>query len=158
MKILVSACLIGVNCNYKGKNKFNEFIVNLKKEHFLIPVCPEQLGGLSTPRKPSEINKDNKKIYSILGLDVTENFNMGARETLNLANLYDIDFAILKSDSPSCSNKFVHDGTFSNNLVLGLGRTAEILISYGITIFNELQIEEILEFIKKNGNIKQKII
>ena len=102
--ILVSACLAGINCKYSGGNNYNEKIFNLVKQGEAIPVCPEQLGGLQTPRTPVEIKIINKKRYVINknGLDVTENFEKGANEVLEFAKKLKIKKAILQPRSPSC--------------------------------------------------------
>lgn len=121
-KILVSACLLGVNCKYNGKNNENENVKKLAEEYELIPICPEQLGGLPTPRVPSEIveidgisNNKERKVINKEGIDVTETFIKGAEETLKIAKLYNIKKAILKSKSPSCGNRKVYDGSFSRD-------------------------------------------
>lgn len=132
---LVSACLAGVNCKYNGKNNLVEEIKKLVEDGKAVLVCPEQLGGLPTPRLPSEIKKD--KVINIKGEDVTEEFFKGAYETLKIAKLYGIKTAILKSKSPSCGNHKIYDGTFSGRLINGYGITAKLLIKNGIDVMNE---------------------
>jgi len=102
--IFVSACLVGINCKYNGGNNYNNKIFNLVKQGKAIPICPEQLGGLQTPRNPSEIKIIDGKRYVIdnKGTDVTQNFDKGAKEVLKLAKELKIKKVILKSKSPSC--------------------------------------------------------
>jgi uncharacterized protein YbbK (DUF523 family) len=102
---LVSACLLGINTKYDGTNNKNEEIIKLAKEEILIPVCPEQLGGLPTPREFAEIK--NGRVITKSGKDVTENFKKGAEEVLKIAKLFGIKEAILKSRSPSCGENGV---------------------------------------------------
>lgn len=136
--ILVSACLAGFNCKYNGKNNYNERIFNLVKEGKAIPVCAEQLGGLTTPRLPSEIKRINGKRYVInsSGIDVTENFEKGAKEVLEIAKNMNITNAILKSKSPSCGVGKIYSGNFDNKLVDGNGVLAELLINNNISVIN----------------------
>lgn len=136
--ILVSACLVGINCKYNGKNNYNEEIFNLVKEGKAIPVCAEQLGGLKTPRAPSEVRIIDGKRYVInnKGEDVTLEFEKGAKEILELAKKLNIKKAILKSKSPSCGKDKIYSGNFDNNLVDGNGVLAEILLQNGIEVIN----------------------
>ncbi len=134
MKI-VSACLVGVNCRYDGKNSLNSKVFKMFKRGELIPLCPEQLGGLPTPREIQEIVggegidviKRKAKVVTNSGKDVTENFIRGAEETLMVAKSLGIKEAILKSKSPSCGCGRIYDGTFSGKLKEGDGVTATIL-------------------------------
>lgn len=135
MNIIVSECLLGVNCKYSGGNNLNERVLRLGEKHTLIPVCPEQLGGLSTPREPSEII--GKRVINKSGRDVTENYVRGAEETLKTARAYNCRCAVLKERSPSCGTKEVYDGTFSKTVVSGKGITAALLENNGIEIYNE---------------------
>lgn len=133
-KVLISACLIGLNCKYSGGNNENEKLVELMREKDLIPICPEQLGGLSTPR-PSAERKENKVITKE-GIDVTKEYQKGAQEVLNLAKKLNIKKAILKSRSPSCGVNKIYDGTFTNNLTNRDGITAELLKENGIEVIS----------------------
>ncbi len=135
MAILVSACLLGIGCRYDCKIKANEKVISLSKKEILIPVCPEQLGGRPTPRKPVEIK--NGHVLEKDGADHTEEFIKGAEETLKIAKLNNIKKAILKSNSPSCGFGNVYDGTFSKTLTNGNGIAAELLSKNGIEIKNE---------------------
>ncbi len=132
---LCSACLLGINCRYDGKAKPNEKVLKLAKEEILIPICPEQLGGLSTPRKPAE--QQGEKVVRENGEDVTENFNRGGQQVLRIAKLLNIKTAILKQRSPSCGYGQIYDGTFSETIVVGDGVTAKLLKENGIEILTE---------------------
>ena len=132
---LCSACLLGINCKYNGKNNSNDKIIELSKKETLIPVCPEQLGGMSTPRIPSEIKGD--KVLSWNGLNITDKFEKGGNEVLKLAKLYDIKEFIGKQGSPSCGCGKIHDGTFSNKIMKGDGITISLLKKEGFKITTE---------------------
>ncbi len=138
MNILVSACLLGVNCRYDGKGQLAHALLPLLKEHTLIPICPEQLGGLQTPRPPAE--RQGKVITTKDGQDVTMSFTKGAEETLKLAQLYHCKLAILKERSPSCGAKQIYDGSFSGTLIDGSGVTAKLLMAHGISVIGESEI------------------
>ena len=137
--ILVSGCLAGWNCRFKGDNKENEKIVRLIKEGKAIPVCPEQLIGLSTPRKACE-GPINGKVFSKDGEDFTEIFTKAAEATLELCKKYNCDKAILKEYSPSCGSNKIFDGTFSGIKIDGAGITAKLLKENGIEVISEEQI------------------
>ncbi|WP_066504238.1 DUF523 domain-containing protein [Abyssisolibacter fermentans] len=143
--ILVSACLAGINCRYNGESVVIEDIVNLIKEGKAVPVCPEQLGGLTTPRNPSEIIKENNeiKVKDCKGNDVTKQFEIGAKETLKFAKSIGADIAILKQRSPSCGYGLVYDGNFNGATVTGNGLTAHLLSDNNIKIYNEENYMEI---------------
>lgn len=132
---LCSACLLGMNCRYDGKGKINQKIVDLAAKEILIPICPEQLGGLPTPRKPAEIV--NGKVLSEDGEDFTTNFISGAKQVLELAEMYNIKSAILKQRSPSCGCGQIYDGTFTGKIIKGNGITAKILKENGIEVISE---------------------
>ena len=140
-KILVSACLYGYCCKYDGGNNILKSPVFqiLKNTGRLVPVCPEELGGLSTPRIPSEI-KDGKVINKE-GEDVTAFFEKGAEKTLEIARKEGVRVAILKQGSPSCGSKRICDGTFSGTKISGEGITARKLIENGIPVFDETEVE-----------------
>lgn len=146
--ILISACLAGLNCKYDGGNNLNERVFELVKEGKAILVCPEQLGGLSTPRVPAEIiNKDNNKlVITKTGENVTHQYERGALEVLNLAKKLGITKAILKSNSPSCGSGVIYDGTFSKIKIEGNGITTELLQNNGIEVITEK--DDIEEFLK----------
>ncbi|MEM1986205.1 MAG: DUF523 domain-containing protein [Nitrososphaeria archaeon] len=145
--ILCSACLIGIKCNYKGEDNLSLKVLKLLENEVLIPVCPEQLGGLPTPRESSEIVGDGymvldgkAKVLTCSGRDVTSNFVRGAEETLKIARIYGIRSAIFKQGSPSCGSGKVYDGTFSKRLVIGDGVTTALLKRNGIKVFSEEEI------------------
>jgi len=132
---LCSACLLGINCRYDGKIIPNNEVIRLAKKEILIPVCPEQLGGLSTPREPAEQN--GRKVITISGVDVTCNFIKGAEQVLTLTKIYGIKEAILKQESPSCGCGRIYDGTFSNRLIQGDGVTTILLKKNKIKVITE---------------------
>ncbi len=137
-KILVSACLLGYNCKYNGKNNLNEKVIKLKEEYEIIPVCPEVFGGLSTPRKKSE--RLNDKVISEINEDVTVFFNKGAEKTLEIAKKEEPSFCVFKENSPSCGVNNIYDGSFSNNKIIGKGVTTELLENNGFKIISELDL------------------
>ncbi len=139
MNILVSACLLGVNCRYCGTGLFNEAVYRLKKEHNLIPVCPEQLGGLATPRNPVELV--NGQAVDKEHNDFTAQFEKGADEVLKIAKLLDCKTAILKSNSPSCGYGKIYDGSFGGILTGGKGITAAKLEKNGIAVITENELQ-----------------
>lgn len=141
--ILVSSCLLGKNCKYNVGNNNNENVKKLSNEYNIIEICPEVMGGLSTPRYPSEII--NNKVINKIGLDVTEQFTTGANISLEIAIKNKVKYAILKENSPSCGFGTIYDGTFSNNKIKGNGVTAELLYKNGIVILNENNFEKILK-------------
>ncbi|GAT63191.1 DUF523 domain-containing protein [Paludibacter jiangxiensis] len=132
---LCSACLLGLACRYNGESVPPEKVLRLAKEEVLIPVCPEQMGGLSTPRPAVELK--NGRAVTADGEDVTENFEAGARQVLEIARLYGIDTIILKQRSPSCGCGQVYDGTFSGSVVPGNGITAKLLLENGVKVLTE---------------------
>ncbi len=134
--ILISACLVGVNCKYNGENNYNEKAMELLKSGEAILVCPEQLGGLTTPREPSEIKEINGKKHVInnRGNDVTIQFEKGANEVLKLVKELDIKKAVLQSRSPSCGVGMIYDGNFQGKLVNGNGILAQLLLDNGIEV------------------------
>jgi uncharacterized protein YbbK (DUF523 family) len=142
MKILVSACLLGVNCRYDGGNSRDENAINRLKTDELIPVCPEEAGGLSTPRPPVEIVGgdgndvlDGKaKVMTVDGEDKTEEFLKGAQHALELAQSQGATCVILKAKSPSCGCGTIYDGSFSGTLISGDGVTTALLKRHGIEV------------------------
>ncbi len=150
MNILVSACLLGVNCRYSGKGELCQELQKLMKEHHLIPVCPEQLGGLATPRTPAERVKD--RVVTQMGEDVTAQYEKGARETAGLAELFGCRCAVLKERSPSCGSGRIYDGTFSRQLVSGDGTAAALLKERGVRIFGETEIEKLKQYLEGTGS------
>lgn len=143
MKILISACLLGVRCRYDGVSKSHPLAEELAKRHTLIPVCPEQLGGLATPRPPAE--RQGERVVANSGADVTEQYRRGAEEALRLCRLFGCEAAVLKERSPSCGRGTVYDGTFTGTLTEGDGVTAELLQANGIPVYGESQMELLLK-------------
>lgn len=137
-KILVSACLFGNNCRYKGDNCFSEKLTALGKDNVLIPVCPEQLGGLSTPRHPAE--RVGGKVISDVGVDVTEEYNRGADIAVEVAKANAVDYCVLKANSPSCGKGVIYDGTFTGGKRAGNGVTVEKLLAEGFVVLTENEI------------------
>lgn len=142
-KVLVSACLIGINCKWNGRNNTRDKVMSLSQKVELVPFCSEQLGGMPTPRIPSERVGD--KVLNQVELDVTRFFEEGAQKALEIAIKNNCKYAILKDHSPSCGTKLIYDGTFSRKLIEGKGYTAELLESHGIKTFSEEEVDKLLE-------------
>ena len=132
MKIMVSACLLGINCKYNGKNNYNQKVMDIISNHELIPVCPEVLGGLSTPRIPSEIV--NGIVINKEGINVDYEFRKGAKLALKQALDQKVDCVIVQSRSPSCGKDKIYDGTFSKKLISGDGIFVQ-LVNYSATSY-----------------------
>ena len=144
---LISACLCGVNCKYNGLNNYNEICDKLFTSGNAILVCPEQLGGLPTPRIPSEIIgeslnilNNNRVVIDKNGNDVTSQFIKGAQETLQIAKKLNIKKAILKDGSPSCGVNYIYDGKFNGTKIKGMGLTAQLLKESSIEVISELEL------------------
>lgn len=140
MNILISACLLGAGCRYDGIRTENAAAMCLAEKHHLIPFCPEQAGGLATPRPPAEIC--GGKVMTRDGDDATEAYRRGAEEALQLARLFRCEVAVLKERSPSCGSGKIHDGTFSGGLKVGDGVTAALLKAHGIRVLGESEIQD----------------
>ena len=140
--ILISACLLGHPCRYDGRSKPCGKVMALAEEYNLIPICPEVLGGLPTPRVPSEIVGD--RVLMRDGRDVTENYRRGAERALEIAAENGCTVAILKSRSPSCGKGEVYDGTFSGTLTDGDGIATKMLSDAGILVLTEETFESFL--------------
>jgi Uncharacterized conserved protein len=152
--ILVSSCLLGLNTKYSGKSNDSSLLIEYCSCGKFVPVCPEQLGGLPTPRAASEIIGGSGedvlsgrcRIMSDSGDDETDEYIRGAEETLKMAKLFNVTSAILKQRSPSCGNKQIYDGTFSGNRIDGQGVVAALLSRNGIPVFSEEELtRELLE-------------
>lgn len=152
--IIVSACLVGINSRYDHKSNSHPLLIQEMGRGGLLPLCPEQLGGLPTPRIPSEIcggtsrelldqrrrsEEDDLtvKVINRAGKDVTAQFIKGAEEVARLVNLYGVKAAILKARSPSCGPGQVYDGSFKHQLTAGNGVTAELLQQQGVTVITD---------------------
>lgn len=145
-KLIVSACLLGCQCRYKGDGCKCDALVELAKNHTLIPVCPEQLGGLATPRDPAEIV--GERVISNHGRDVTGQYQRGAETALYLARLNRADAAVLKANSPSCGKDQIYDGTFTGRKIPGSGVTATLLKNAGFAVFTENELEKLENFLE----------
>lgn len=143
MRILISACLLGCRCRYDGASKPLARAAELAERHTLVPVCPEQLGGLATPRPPAERQGD--RVVTREGADVTAQYRRGAEEALRLCRLFDCQAAVLKERSPSCGCGAVYDGTFTGTLTAGDGVTAELLRAAGVPVYGESRLDELPE-------------
>lgn len=130
MKIIVSACLLGHNCKYNGGNNRNQDIIDFVRNHVILALCPELLGGLSTPRQPAEIQ--NGIVINVAGESVDTPFRKGAQAALEIAIREKAELAILQPRSPSCGCKQIYDGTFSRRLIKGKGIFAQLLLEHGI--------------------------
>lgn len=142
MKVAISACLLGVRCRYDGGDSRNEAAIKQSETDELIPVCPEEAGGLPTPRPPAEIVggdgdavlNGKAKVITIDGTDVTEAYLKGAYHALKVAQSNGATHVILKARSPSCGCGEIYDGTFSGRLTSGDGVTTALLKRHGITV------------------------
>ena len=140
MRILISACLLGVKCRYDGSGRPCPAALALAGAHELIPVCPEQLGGLPTPRMPSEI-RDGQVIRRD-GVSVDEAYRRGAAEAARLAKLFSCELAVLKARSPSCGSGCIYDGSFTGTLIPGDGVTAALLKQQGLQVITEEELAD----------------
>lgn len=141
-RLLVSACLLGVNCRYSGDGRLLPEIRDLMEVAELIPLCPEILGGLPTPRPPAERRGD--RVVTRDGADVTRAYARGAEEALRLARLFGARWALLKERSPSCGAGEIYDGSFRHARVPGDGVTAQLLKAQGVKVFGEARIAELI--------------
>ena len=140
MKIMVSACLAGENCKYNGGNNRSGKVLRLMDANEVLTVCPEQMGGLPTPRVPSEIR--DGIVTARNGRIVDAQFRAGAAKCLAIAKKEQPDLIVLQSRSPSCGVKQRYDGTFSGKLVDRAGVTAQLLMDNG---FRCIDVEDLFE-------------
>ncbi len=149
--LMVSACLLGRPCRYDGQSKKHPLISRLDPA-VILPVCPEQMGGLPTPRPPAEICggsardvlEGKARVINREGTDVTREYYKGAVETLDLARKWGIRYAVLKEKSPSCAPSCVYDGNFQDRVRPGLGLAAYLLQKNGITLISDEEVSETL--------------
>ena len=134
MKIMVSACLLGENCKYSGGNNRDARVLAFLEGHEVIPVCPEVMGGLPTPRPPAEIVVG--EVINKEGLSVDRQYRLGAQKVLEIAQREQIDLAILQSRSPSCGVKEIYDGTFTGKMIPGQGICAALLAKNGFAVMD----------------------
>lgn len=150
--ILISACLMGVHCRYDGGGKTLPELDELMRLAQLVPVCPEIMGGLPTPRTPAERVGD--RVLMRDGTDVTDAFCRGAQEACHLAKLYGAQLAVLKERSPSCGSDMVYDGSFSGKIVPGWGVAGEKLRENGLEVYGESRVGELIERLKQTDTEK----
>ena len=151
-KILVSACLLGEKCTYKGGDNAQSYLQELNAFYDLVPFCCEVEGGLSIPRLPSEIKGNS--VINAEGKDVTHFFREGVYKASAIVSYLGIHLAILKENSPSCGSHHVYDGTFKGRLVNGQGLLARELTRIGVRVMNEEEGLAFLENLKKQKAIK----
>ena len=151
-KILVSACLLGDKCTYKGSDNKVDYLQELNEMFDLIPFCPEVEGGLPTPRLPSEIK--GASVVREDGVDVSGYFSKGAFKATSVASYLGVSYAILKENSPSCGVHHIHDGSFKNRLKEGEGMTTAALRRMGVRVMNEEEGRAFLEETKRQRQIK----
>lgn len=139
-KVLISACLAGINCKFNGENNLLDsgILDEISKKYHLLFVCPEVFGGLSTPREPAEMK--GGLVVTKTAKDVSENFKFGAEICLKIAKLNGCKKAILKARSPSCGSGQIYDGSFSKKLIFGDGVAAKLLKENEILVFSEDEI------------------
>ena len=140
MKILISACLLGLSCRYDGKSKEDAALIESLKGHELIPICPEIFGGLPTPREACEISCG--RVVTEKGTDMTAEFRKGAEECMRLARILGAEAAVLKDRSPSCGVGVVHNGRFDGGTIAGDGFTSAALKRAGLKVFS---VSDVLE-------------
>lgn len=144
MKLLVSRCLLGEPCRYDGQSKpLARLDELLRAGHELVPVCPETLGGLPTPRPPAELQPDGR-VCCADGRDVTAAYRLGAEKTLELARSEGCQAALLKENSPSCGFGTVYSGDFSHTLISGSGTAARLLAEHGVPVLGESRLDDLL--------------
>ena len=145
MRILVSKCLLGCPCRYDGKDNNHPAVMDFLDGYEVVAVCPEQLGGLPTPRPPSERIGD--KVIAKTGEDFTLQFERGGQKALQIAKESHIFVCVLKARSPSCGSGIIYDGTFTHTKVKGDGVTAEALKREGFPVFTEEELEQLKAYI-----------
>ena len=139
-KVLISACLAGINCKFNGENNLLDsgILDEISKKYHLLFICPEVFGGLSTPREPAEMK--GGLVVTKTAKDVSENFKFGGEICLKIAKLNGCKKAILKARSPSCGSGQIYDGSFTKKLIFGDGVAAKLLKENGILVFSEDEI------------------
>jgi len=147
--LLVSACLLGVQCRYNGTGGELERLRELMDLAELVPVCPEILGGLPTPRPPAE--RRDGRVVNCAGGDVTEEYLRGAGQSLYLAQLFGAKLALMKERSPSCGAGEIYDGSFTHTRVPGDGTASEMLKANGIRVYGESRIDELIRKLKEEN-------
>lgn len=156
--IIVSACLLGIKCRYDGESRFDKELLSLMPDTVFIPVCPEQLGGLPTPRFPAQINNGSgfdvlngqAQVINTNDDDVTENFLKGAEEVKKIVQLMKIDTAIMKENSPSCGVLYIKRDDI---IINGMGVTSALLNSIGIKLISSEKVTE--EYVRHYNHRKR---
>ena len=138
MKVLVSACIMGVNCKYNRKNNKNSAAVNFLKGKEVISICPEILAGMKTPRPCAEIV--DGRVVDENGTDVSSEYDKAVEAALSQIQNEEIDLVILQSRSPTCSVNQIYDGSFTGKLIPGMGLFAKALKQRG---YHVIDVEEI---------------
>lgn len=146
-RMLISACLLGVACRYDGRGNGCRRLDELKTLAELVPVCPEIMGGLETPRVPCE--RKNGGVFNRDGEEKTAAFDRGAQQALKIGAFFDAELALLKQRSPSCGSREIYDGSFSGKCIPGMGVTAQLLMENGYRVFGEEQIDELIEQLRE---------
>jgi len=152
LKILVSSCLLGAAVRHDGRDKKSSHpaLQRWMDEGRIVSVCPEMLGGLGTPRPPSEIvNDGSRRVMSNEGRDVTREFQAGAGAVAEQATEQQVRIAILKASSPSCGSSFIYDGTFSKTSIPGEGITTAALRRIGVRVFSEEEIDAVDAYVRE---------
>ncbi|MBQ8111426.1 MAG: DUF523 domain-containing protein [Clostridia bacterium] len=147
-RVLVSACLMGVQCRYDGKAQPMDRLAEILSALHPIPVCPEQLGGLCTPRVPAE--RRGTRVVNRDGADVTDAFERGAAQVCALASLCGARCALLKARSPSCGCGEIYDGSFTGRIIPGSGVAAQALERMGVPVFTEAQLAQLIDYLEGN--------
>jgi len=153
-KVLISACLLGAKVRYDGRDNLldHPVIKRWQQQGKLVTVCPETLGGLPTPRPPAETQtRFPILITTSTGDDVTPEFLNGAEKTLELAHKHDCCCALMKARSPSCGNQEIYDGSFTGTLTNAPGVAADELIRNGLPVFNEHQLDALIQFVERHS-------
>ena len=150
MKLAVSACLLGVPCRYDGRSKADDDLVALLRDHEVVKVCPEVMGGLKIPHPANEIQSlvgesGHCRVVDKAGADNTDAFYEGARKARDAACSAGCTHAILKAKSPSCGVGFVYDGSFTGTLVPGMGIAAQMMDEVGISVMTEKDAKKFLQ-------------
>lgn len=146
--ILLSACLAGFNVRYDGGNARNDLAAQLVALGQAVTICPEVMGGMSTPREPAEIQDGNgedviagrARVINCRGVDVTKQYLQGAQLALGIAQRYHVQAAFLKQKSPACGTRLIYDGSFSGRKIAGMGVAAALLRQGGIQVFSETEL------------------
>lgn len=143
----VSSCLAGCKCTYSGKDNLILEIKAMVARGEAVMICPEVLGGLEIPRPPCEIV--GNRVIDINGVERTEQYQRGAKKSLEILKQHNVDVVLLKAKSPSCGKERIYDGTFSHTVINGDGITCQLLEKNGIIVFNEDKLEEFFKYIER---------